>query len=135
MVSRIKNFSIESYHFFEHLDHEQARKTLKEWFRILKPGGSIIVELPNLARCIEEINKHFNRQNIDLAMAGIFGYPPDVMREGVGQIHKWGWTPETLGSELSDVEFVDVQLHPIKQTRRPAANFGRDMQIRAVKPL
>lgn len=126
--------SIESYHLFEHFELQDAKKALQEWFRVLKPGGLLIIELPNLNVCIREIGKHFDKNNIDLAMVGIYSYPPLIAREGIGQIHKWGWTPETLSAELLSVGFVEVQEHPIKQTYRLAASFNRDMQIRAIKP-
>lgn len=126
--------AIESYHFFEHLELQQAKTALKEWLRILKPGGLVIIELPNLAVCVQEIGKHFDKKGFDLAMAGIFSYPPFVEREGYPMIHKWGWSPETLGAELSSAGFVEVHQYPIRQTWRVANAFGRDMQIRATKP-
>jgi hypothetical protein len=126
---------IESYHFFEHLQLHEARESLKEWIRILKPGGMVVIELPNLAVCAQEIGKHFNpKDGIDLAMAGIFSYPALVEKQGYGMIHKWGWTPETLGAELSSVGFVNVGQHPIKQTWRLGTNWDRDMQLRGFKP-
>ncbi|AFY77445.1 MAG: methyltransferase domain-containing protein [Hydrococcus sp. C42_A2020_068] len=126
---------IESYHFFEHLQLHEARESLKEWFRILQPGGTVVIELPNLAVCAQEIGKHFNpKDGVDLAMAGIFSYPALVAEQGYGMIHKWGWTPETLGAELSAVGFVEVQQHPIKQTWRLGTSWNRDMQMRGVKP-
>ncbi|OKH20156.1 hypothetical protein NIES593_19915 [Hydrococcus rivularis NIES-593] len=126
---------IESYHFFEHLQLHEARESLKEWFRILQPGGTVVIELPNLAVCAQEIGKHFNpKDGVDLAMAGIFSYPALVAEQGYGMMHKWGWTPETLGAELSAVGFVEVRQHPIKQTWRLGTSWNRDMQMRGVKP-
>jgi len=125
--------AMESYHFFEHLSPQDARAALKEWFRILKPGGVVVLELPNLEVCIREMGKHFDQNGIDLAMVGIYGYAPDIVEGGVWQMHKWGWTPETLRSELEAVGFSHVARHPIRQTWRPAAQFNRDMQIRAIK--
>lgn len=125
---------IESYHLFEHLHLYQARKALRDWFQILKPCGVLLIELPNFTVCVKEIGKHFDGEGIDLARAGINGYPPDVVREGVWQIHKWSWTPETLIHELEEAGFEQCMQYPMSQTWRPAASFGRDMQIRAVKP-
>jgi SAM-dependent methyltransferase len=126
---------IESYHFFEHLQLHEARESLKEWLRILQPGGLVIIELPNLAVCAKEIGIHFNpKDGVDLAMAGMFSYPTLVKEQGYGMIHKWGWTPETLGIEMSAAGFVNVQQHPIKQTWRLGTDWNRDMQLRAFKP-
>lgn len=125
---------IESYHFFEHLNFMQACKGVREWYRILKPGGCLIIELPNLEVCLGEIGKHFDDKGFDLAMVGIFGYPPDVGACGCGQLHKWGWTPKTLSALLSSVGFQDVRLNRIRQDWRRATAFNRDMQMRAFKP-
>ncbi|MEC4991609.1 MAG: methyltransferase domain-containing protein, partial [Oscillatoria sp. PMC 1068.18] len=125
---------IESYHLFEHLYLEQARQAIAEWFRLLQPEGILVLELPNLAVSIQELGKHFGKKNIDIAMVGIYGYPPDIKKEGVGQLHKWGWTPETLKYELEKVGFTEISQYPVKQNWRRANKFGRDMQIRAIKP-
>lgn len=126
---------IESYHFFEHLMFHKAKQMINEWFRILSPGGLVIIELPNLEVCIKEVGKHFTDDSFDLAMGGIFGQAPGLIeKEGVTQLHKWGWTPKTLKAELSSAGFTNIHQHRIKQSWRKAAAFGRDMQIRAVKP-
>lgn len=125
---------IESYHFFEHLDYYRAKMALREWFRILKPKSLLILELPNLDVCIREIGKHYNEKGIDLAMVGIYGYPPDIARSGITQIHKWGWSPSSIERELVSVGFTDIHEHEVRQRYREAASFGRDMQIRAMVP-
>lgn len=118
---------------FEHFDYLEVLELLRDWRRILKPRGSLVLELPNLAVCIREIGKHFDEQGYDLAMAGIFSYPPFVRKYGMPMIHKWGWTPESLSGALRESGFSDVQQQPVKQTWRLAAAFGRDMQIVGIK--
>lgn len=125
---------IESYHFLEHLTYAQARRYLRHFFRVLKPGGSTVIEMPNLAICIENIGKHYDPKGIDLAMVGIYGYPPDIEKYGVPLMHKWGWTKEALVDELSLLGFENVVSQPVKQSGRAAAAFGRDMSIVATKP-
>jgi predicted SAM-dependent methyltransferase len=125
---------IESYHFLEHLDYFLARRTLQHFFRALVPGGMVILELPNLDVCIHSLGKYRAQDGIDLAMVGIYGYPPDVMHGGLPYVHKWGWTFDTLSNVLVEIGFIDICCHDIRQGYREAAHFDRDMQIRATKP-
>ncbi len=124
---------IEANHLFEHLTLATARRALREWARVLKPGGELHLELPDLEACIRILGKHEDKHGIDLGMIGIYGWPPDIEAQGVPQMHKWGWTRRTLTKELGAAGFGDVAFGPITQTWRPAAKFGRDLRLRAVR--
>ena len=120
---------IEACHLFEHLTLTQARAALREWRRLLAPGGELQLELPNLSRCVELIGTDMDGH--DLGMISLFGYPPEVDEQGEPQLHKWGWTPETLSAELRRAGFDTVEEAPITQTHRKAARFHRDMRLLA----
>lgn len=120
---------IRSYHLFEHLTRNQARAALREWRRVLRPGGTLLIECPNLAVCVREVGRHFDPAGEDLAMIGIYGEPSAADRPPYR--HHWGWSPETLAAELVAAGFRDPQAHPVEQTWRRAARFGRDLQLRA----
>lgn len=118
---------IESCHLFEHLTLTQARAALREWRRLIMPGGQLHLELPNLERCLALVGTEMN--GFDLGMISLFGYPPEIDEQGEPQLHKWGWTPETLAEELYKAGFQNVEQVPITQTHRPAAKFDRDMRL------
>jgi SAM-dependent methyltransferase len=122
---------IRSYHLFEHLTREEARRALREWHRVLRAGGELRIECPNLAVCAKEIGRHFDPEGEDLAMIGIYGEAKRAAE--LPMRHQWGWTPETLAAELAAVGFARSALHPVDQTWRRATKFGRDMQVRATR--
>jgi len=43
---------IHSIHSIEHIPISKARITLKEWLRVLKPGGALVCDTPNIHRNI-----------------------------------------------------------------------------------
>jgi len=125
---------IEACHLFEHFCHHEALAALREWSRVLKPGGTLSLELPNLERCIRTIGQVTDKKGVDLGLCGIFGYPPAIETDGVFQVHKWGWTPQTLSNALKQAGFTDVREEPVTQTWRPATRIARDMRVVASKP-
>ncbi|MBL4771215.1 MAG: hypothetical protein JKY61_08755 [Planctomycetes bacterium] len=127
MLTDASCIEIESCHLFEHLTLTQARAALREWRRLLAPGGKLQLELPNLTRCIALIGTELDSH--DLGMLSLFGYPPEVDEQGEPQTHKWGWTPESLAAELHKAGFENIEQVAISQTTRPAAKFDRDMRL------
>lgn len=126
--------AIESYHFFEHMHYFQAVWLLEQWFRLLAPGGGLVIELPDFEVCVRELGRHFDDAGHDMALGGIYGHPPDIKRRGIAHVHKWGWTFESLSAELGKAGFTGIGRHPVRQAYRPSTAFGRDMQLRARRP-
>ena len=44
---------IYSSHVLEHFPHVRTLDVLKEWARVLEPGGKLYVAVPDFARCVE----------------------------------------------------------------------------------
>lgn len=80
------NYADEVYsiHVIEHIYRWDTMATLKEWVRVLKPGGMLVLECPNL----EKILHQFDKPVIDIKMTlwGLYGNPS--YREEA-QVHKW----------------------------------------------
>lgn len=114
-------------HVIEHFYLWEVEDVLKEWHRVLKPLGTLILELPDFEKIIHFFGQapRLSYKQITALWWGLYGDPryrdPDMC-------HKWAYTFEDMKEILSVVGFTDIQ----KQEARyhvPA----RDMRIQARK--
>lgn len=90
---------IESYHVFEHLRQASAKTALREWFRVLKPGGSMAMEMPDFDADVREyLAGNYER------LFSIFGRD-----RFTGDIHHFGYNYQRLSALLSDAGFVYIR--------------------------
>lgn len=124
---------IEANHLFEHFTYDGARAALREWARVLRPGGELVLEMPDFDACVRAIGRHRDDGGYDLGMIGLYGWPPFIREAGVPQIHKWGWTRTALAAELAEAGLDGVVFEPIRQTWRVAAKHGLLLRLRAAR--
>ncbi len=101
-------------HVIEHLTLEEARRTFRHWFRILREGGYIDINVPDFERHLEQLTTpglspyaDSDISNAEHAMAGFYGW----QRNGF-DIHKWGYTFESLRELLADTGFTSIRRIP-----------------------
>lgn len=122
---------VQAIHLFEHLYRWEIDSALAEWRRLLKPGGLLILELPNLVKCCENYLAGRMRGGKDpdqLARWGIYG---DPRTENHWMNHRWGYSPSELMAILHERGFIRAVEVPTQF--HPAGRSHRDMRIEAFK--
>ena len=118
-------------HVIEHFYRWEVNSILRNWFGLLKTGGKIILECPNLLFACEQILKDPLNACLDdkrgqLSMWPLYGDPSwaDPL-----MCHKWAYTPQTLITTLESAGFTNArQEKAMFKLREP-----RDMRIVAEK--
>ena len=110
-------------HVFEHLYLWEAMKALKEWYRVLKVGGKLTIEVP----CLDFILEHFKNRKKDpyLTMFGLYGEQASQEEE---MTHRWCYSKSQLTNDLKVAGFSDVKLKNAVYHR-----IERDIRVEGVK--
>ncbi len=89
---------IEAYHVIEHLSRHDLPKALREWHRILKPQGKLIVECPDFDKIAGRYLAGDEKQ-----LDGIF-----ALQRFEGDYHFFGYNFERLSRALTNTGFTEV---------------------------
>lgn len=110
-VSKIYNS-----HLLEHLGLRETLPTLKEWYRALKPGGQLIINVPDMEWATEEL------QNLKEGLeprSKVFDTPAKIMeiiygnQDHEGEFHKSGFTQSSLGEKLQEAGFKNIKIKQV----------------------
>lgn len=106
---------IYSSHALEHQGKFEIVPILKEWKRILIPGGTLVIEVPDLRWCVQ--NWLF-RQTNDWHLDALFG-----QQTGIGEFHKTGFTPRIMEGYIEEAGLVVVDQTTIDSHGQPTLQF------------
>jgi predicted SAM-dependent methyltransferase len=110
---------IETHHVLEHLSFEQSEAALAVWARKLKPGGHLIISVPDMDACCRlwlrtADERRFGANSISRMVFG--------SQEHEGMFHKSGYTAACLARQLKRAGFV-VQQVLMGYPYRPTPSF------------
>lgn len=117
-------------HVFEHFYRWEIEGVIAEWKRLLKPGGKLVIELPNLVKCCQNYLsglKRGGKHPDQLARFGIYG---DPRLADPYMCHPWGYSPEEAIALLTAGGFKSAVERPTQF--HPAGRNHRDMRIEAI---
>jgi SAM-dependent methyltransferase len=120
-------------HVVEHFWRWEVVDILKEWHRVLKPGGKLILECPNFETACKEFLKDpdkYSSSGKDGQRTMWVFYGDPAWRDPL-MIHRWGYTPRSLAKLMHEVGFIQLKKEPAQfKLREP-----RDMRITGIKSL
>lgn len=111
-------------HVAEHFYVREILKILRGWYEILKPGGTMVLELP----CLDKVLEHFKKGSPEnFTLWALYG-DPNTHKDGEPALHKWCWSKDQMRQLLKAVGFDDV-IEEVPQFHQPS----RDMRWVCIK--
>ena len=104
--------AIYSRHMIEHASLEDAARILRHFYSLLKVGGELDINTPDLERTIAQAHmpgdspyvSHVTVSNADHALFSLFGWQTNPH-----DIHRWAYTEASLAALLRNCGFADVR--------------------------
>jgi len=121
--------TIMAIHLWEHFYRWECEEVIREWRRLLRPGGNLILELPDLEKCCRNILEGYEGKHPgQLGMWGLYG---DPRTQDPYMCHRWGWTPTSIKAFLKHHGFV--RIHEAPTQYHPTGRERRDMRIECTR--
>lgn len=111
-----------AHHVIEHLDFIHSKYALAEWFRVLRPGGSLIIETPDLERSLKKFRTK-DAKTRESTLRWIYG------TDSPGMVHKTGFSFDLLARLLTEIGFREV-----KKGKQASHTYEPGMRLECRKP-
>jgi len=120
---------IHSEHSLEHVGYAKIYKTLDEWSRVLKPGGELLLKIPDVDLCCKSLIESKNPKYREWYKFTIYGYQKALAQEeDEAQYHRWGFNKDDIRHELESRGFIIDYLENYDGYDTPSIG------LRAIKP-
>lgn len=119
-------------HVFEHLNPYHSVDILADWLRVLKPGGKLSMEMPDIeksCRSFLEKTDYFARMGVINVIYGSVNTTGEGGPDNITAPHLFGWWPESMFNHLQQAGYVDISF-PSEKWPHPGDNF----RVEAYKP-
>jgi predicted SAM-dependent methyltransferase len=112
-------------HTVDHFTRWVAIDMFKDWYRMIKPNGQVIIEVADFKRCVLWL-LHPNREKRQAAINQFYGNQWDQIDF---QTHRYVWSAHELATVLRNIGFQNVTYNHKTLTHYS----GRDMRMIAMK--
>lgn len=119
-------------HVFEHLNPYHSHDILREWFRVLKPGAKLSMEMPDIEKCCHSFinNKdYYARMGVINVIYGSVNTTNVGGPDNITSPHLFGWWPESVYNHLVETGYINITFPP-EQWPHP----GDNLRVEAYKP-
>jgi len=103
-------------HVLEHFYRYETEDVLKEWIRLLKPGGKLIIEVPCLDKVIKNFNAYISKKKEINPQATMWRLYGDPKYKDPAMVHRWCFSVQELialmeNAGLRDVAYAEPKYH------------------------
>lgn len=99
-----------NFHLIEHFDFPTSKKLIIYWKSLLKPGGKLIVETPNILGMTKRFIDVYEKEG-KIRPGYMYGCHDKTGREIIcNDNHLWGYTEETLKDLFLELGFTNIIL-------------------------
>lgn len=122
--------SITMFHSLEHMDVLEGQYALQKIANLLKPGGKLELDLPELRKCCESfVNNVQYDQMKEWYRKTLYGRQVTDGRIDLGQFHKWGYTEYELRQILEQLGFVITSTKQWDNYSTPSVNIKAEKKL------
>lgn len=106
--------AIYASHILEHISHAETQSTLMHWYKVLKPHGKLIINVPDLEWVFQQFLRNY-RKNQPIKSSAYKSYEDLLLviyghQNASGETHQTGFTQKSLEKSLKKAGFSKIRV-------------------------